>query len=174
MKNVIKIAAGVVFFLGFSFAGAFAQVTATGHITAEVIDAITAVESSPMNFGRFVAGDQGGSIVINPASGNVIATSTVIPSDNSINPASFGITGTTGATFSVTLPQGPTTLTNITGKGTLTVTNWVASTAQGTDDFVLAGGAQTVKVGATLRVGAADETPKGTYTGSYQVTFSYN
>jgi hypothetical protein len=127
-----------------------------------------------MSFGRFTAGDQRGSIVISPASGNSMTTSSVLPSGSEINPATFSISGADGAAFSVVLPQIPTTLTSLSGTGTLTVTDWAACSGRGSDSCQFAGGTQTVRVGATLKVGAADETPGGCYTGSYQVTFSYN
>ena len=148
------------------------QVTATGHISAEVIDAITAVESSPMNFGSFSTGDQGGSIIIS-AKGAAISTSTVVAAGSKILPATFAVSGAKDATFSVTLPEGPTTLTSIRGD-TMMVTDWNATSGQGSDTYVLAGGIQKVTVGATLKVGTIDDNPKGVYTGSYQITFAYN
>jgi hypothetical protein len=173
MKNLILTAAVVASFLALSFGRVNAQATATGHISAEVIEALTVGESSSMNFGRFSAGDQGGSLII-PAKGVAVSTSTVTTADSNINPATFSVSGSKNATFSVTLPQGPTTLTSITGEGTMMVTDWNASSLQGTDAYVLTGGNQTVSVGATLKVGTANENPTGIYTGSYQVTFAYN
>lgn len=126
-----------------------------------------------MNFGQFSTGDQGGSIII-PASGAAIATSTVVPAGNSISPASFSVSGAKDATFSVTLPGGPTTLTSATGSSTMMVTGWTATSEKGDDAYVLAGGTQKVMVGATLRVGDINDNPTGVYTGSYQITFAYN
>ncbi len=173
MKNSILIAAAIASFLVFTAGRVNAQVTATGHISAEVIEGITAGESSSMNFGRFSTGDLGGSIII-PASGAAISTSSVVTADSNINPATFSVSGAKDATFAVTLPQGPTTLTSISGANTMMVTDWTATSGQGTDEYVLAGGIQTVKVGATLQVGTINDNPKGIYTGSYQVTFAYN
>jgi hypothetical protein len=39
---------------------------------------------------------------------------------------------------------------------------------------MLNGGSQEVKIGATLIVGSVNDNPKGIYTGTYFVTFSYN
>lgn len=172
MKNLKLITLGIASFLAFSCLEVKAQATATGHISAEIIEAITAVESSPMNFGRFSTGDQGGTIVI-PASGAAISTSTVVSADTNLNPATFSVSGAKDATFSVTLPEGPTTLTSLSGD-TMQVTDWTASSDEGSDAYVLAGGIQKVKVGATLQVGSIDNNPKGIYTGSYKVTFAYN
>jgi len=172
MKSLKLIAFGIASFLAMGCVKVNAQATATGHVTAEVIDAVTAFESIPMSFGRFSTGDQGGSIVI-PANGAVLSSSTVVNADSNINPATFSVSGAKDATFSVALPQGPTTLMSLTGE-TMLVTDWTAISGEGTDGFVLDGGVQTVKVGATLRVGTLDENPVGIYTGIYNVTFVYN
>jgi hypothetical protein len=173
MKKVKSIAVFTLMILAFFPGRMNAQARATGNISAEVIEAITAVEYSPMSFGRFSTGDQGGEIVI-PPQGPAISTSTVVTAGSDINPAIFSVSGARDATFSVTLPQGPTTLTSSTGEGVMLVTDWSASSEKGSDTFVLNEGIQKVKVGATLRVGTMDENPKGVYTGSYQVTFAYN
>jgi len=170
MNKHIKIAAGILSFLAMAVGGVYAQATVTGHISAEVVEALTVGETSSMNFGRFTTGNPGGSITI-PTNGTAITANGVVPADSNITPATFSVSGANNATFAVTLPQGPTTLTDIVSGNTLVVSNWTASDAQGTTDFVLAGGTGTVKVGATLQVG---NSPKGTYTGSYQVTFAYN
>lgn len=159
-------------FLAFATVESKAQATATGHISAEVIDAITAFESTPMSFGRFSTGDQGGSIIV-PSNGAAISTSTVITADSNINPATFSVSGAKNATFSVTLPEGPALLTSTSGD-TMEVSDWTASSGQGNDEYVLAGGTQKVSVGATLRVGSINNNPKGVYSGSYKVTFAYN
>lgn len=173
MKTLILIAVWIICSLTLTSGRANAQVTATGHISAEVVEGITAGESSSMNFGRFSTGDQGGSIII-PANGAAISTSSVVSADSNINPATFSVSGAKDATFSVTLPAGPTTLTSISGANTMMVTDWTATSGQGSDGYVLAGGIQTVKVGATLQVGTYNDNPKGIYTGSYKVTFAYN
>jgi hypothetical protein len=173
MKKVISIIVFALTILVFLSGRMNAQVSVTGNISAEVIEAITAIESSPMSFGRFSTGDQGGEIII-PAQGPATSTSTVVSTGSDINPATFSVSGAKDATFSVTLPQSPTTLTSNTGEGMMLVTDWSASTEKGSDTFVLNDGIQKVRVGATLRVGTMDENPKGIYTGSYQVTFAYN
>lgn len=172
MKSLILTTAWIICSLTLTSGRANAQATVTGHIFAEVIEGITATESSSMNFGRFSTGDQGGSI-ITPGNGAATSTSTVVTADNNINPATFSVSGAKDVTFSVTLPAGPTTLTNISG-GSMRVTDWTATSGQGNDAYVLAGGMQTVKVGATLQVGTINDNPKGIYTGSYKVTFAYN
>jgi hypothetical protein len=173
MKMSILTAFGVaVIFLLAAF-GANAQVSASGRISAEVIEALSAEESSSMNFGRFAPGEMGGTVII-PAKGAAISTSSVVSTNTNIAPAVFSVSGAKDATFSITLPDGPTTLTSASGSNTMLVDGWTATSEHGDDDYILAGGTQKVMVGATLKVGSADENPKGIYTGSFQVTFAYN
>jgi hypothetical protein len=54
------------------------------------------------------------------------------------------------------------------------VTDWTSSSDEGSESYLLAGGVENVKVGATLQVGSAAENLRGTFTGSYKVTFAYN
>lgn len=172
MKNSVLTIAAAILVLTFSSVNVQAQATVTGHVFAEVVEALSIGESSSMNFGRFSTGDQGGSIVI-PTNGSALATSSVVSADTNINPATFSVSGAKDAAFSVTLPDGPATLTNLDG-GTMKVTDWTATSGEGTEAYVLAGGSQTVRVGATLQVGNTNDNPKGIYTGSYKITFAYN
>lgn len=174
MKNLLLTAVGFFFLLTIVAGKAMAQVTVTGHISAEVIDAINTMESDTMNFGSFSTGDQGGSIIIIPGSGAVVSTLTVVPSDDPGNPAVFSVAGSKDATFAITLPVGATILTHSSGFNALTVTDWTADSEQGSDAGALAGGSLKVSIGATLQVGTIDKNPKGIYTGSYQITFAYN
>jgi hypothetical protein len=148
MKKLILAAAGIYFLLTAIALKATAQVTFTGQITAEVIEAIIATESSPMTL-------------------NFSLT------DNSINPASFSVSGVKDAAFAITLPAGPTTLTSNSGD-TITVSGWTAASGHENDALILSDGIQTVKVGAILQDGVINDIPKGVYAGSYQITFAYN
>jgi hypothetical protein len=146
MKNAAKISAGILFFLMMSFVGVQAQATVTGHIFAEVVDGVTAS----------------------------VSTSTLVNPSNTITPATFDVSSASSATFSVTMPEGKTTLTNADGTDTMTIGDWKAFSAQSTDGIVMAGGVQKVSVGATLNSGIGNGTQTGVYTGSYKVTFDYN
>jgi len=148
--------------------GVYSQATVTGHISAEVVEAITVGESSPMNFGRISASELSGAMVI-PSNGK-----TKTGALSNINPAVFSISGSEDATFAVTLPEGPTTVTNMADGSTMKVTDWTSSSDEGSESYLLAGGVENVKVGATLQVGSTTENLRGTFTGSYKVTFAYN
>src|SRR5665647_3764002 len=40
--------------------------TVTGHITAEVINTLSAIETSQLSFGKFSPGPQGGDLILTP------------------------------------------------------------------------------------------------------------
>ena len=150
-----------------------AQEKAFAEASATIIIPLTATEAFPLNFGRFFPGNEGGTLMISP-DGFISATATVAADASPRNPGSFYVTGETDATFSITLPREPATLTNADHSKTMIVSDWVTIPENGDPGAKLAGGAQTVKVGATLKVGPLDENPKGLYSGSYQITFAYN
>jgi hypothetical protein len=164
---------GLAFMVLILSARANAQASVTASMFAEVIAALTATEHSQLNFGKFSPETNGGEIHLSPqgvrsVSGNVIL------SGGGHNAGSFIITGEEEATYSITLPTGQSLLTNSAGNKTMVVTSWESTPAPGIGVGTLIGGTQEVKVGATLIVGAMIDNPVGIYTGSYNITFSYN
>jgi hypothetical protein len=81
--------------------------------------------------------------------------------------ATFTVAGLASAGYSITLPAS-TTLTS--GGNNMTV-NTFTSNPSGTGTLS-GGGTQTLSVGGTLQVGASQ--PTGTYSGSFNVTVTYN
>ena len=165
----------VLFF--FTVAGVIAQVTppvsATGHITAEVIPIFSASETSQMNFGRFSPGPSGGKVIITPQ-GTVSVMGSVVSGSGIHNAASFYITGDTFTSFSITLPKSSVALTNISNAKTMLVTNWLSVPSTGPGGGTLKDGFMTVFIGATLEVGTINDNPVGIYTGTYVLTFEFN
>ena len=149
------------------------QESATASVEATIIIPVTATESSQLNFGRFFPGSAGGTIEISPT-GSVQTSSTVVVDASPRNPGSFSVTGELDATITISLPDGPTTLINEEASKTMQVDGWSTYPPNAEAGIKLEGGAQTVMIGARLRVGPIEENPRGIYTGSYQVTFSYN
>lgn len=154
-----------------------AQVTppasATGHITAEVITMLAAVETSQLNFGRFAPGPQGGELIITPES-TVMVQGSVWPGSGSRNAASFYVTGDPGVAYTITLPSAPVTITHMGSARTMTVEEWTSVPAPTPGAGMLEDGSQIVMVGATLKVGALVDNPAGIYTGTYTITFDFN
>jgi hypothetical protein len=171
--TILRLSLFVALYLAIFMRGVNAQVTVTGQVFAEVVEVITATETSQLNFGRFSPGHQGGEIIITP-DGNISTTGTVVMSGGVHNAATFNITGEESATFSVTLPAGPVTLNHINDSKTMVVNTWISDPSQGMWIELSDYGSQVVKVGATLEVGIRNDNPVGLYSGSYSITFAYN
>jgi hypothetical protein len=149
------------------------QVSATGHVFAEVISGFSAVETSQMNFGRFSPGPYGGKIIVTPQ-GTISVLGSVVKGAGLHNAASFYVTGDINAFFSVSLPDSPATLTNTANARTMRVSDWISVPSPGPEAGTLQDGFQTVYVGATLEVGTLNDNPVGLYTGTYTITFDFN
>lgn len=148
------------------------RATTSGIVSATIVIPIAATETSQLNFGRFFPGTEGGTISISP-DGYVKTSATVVPDASHRSPGSFLVSGQGDATYAIDFQEGSATLINSESK-TMEVSDWLTIPETSDSCMKLAGGSQTVMVGATLKVGSIDDNPKGVYTGSYQITFAYN
>ena len=147
--------------------------TVTGHITAEVISTLSAVETSQLSFGKFSPGPQGGSLILNPEN-TISVVGSVWPGSGSHSAASFYVTGDPGVSYTVSLPVSPVTITHVSSARTMTVEDWKSVPLAEPGAGLLENGSQVVYVGATLRVGTLNDNPVGVYTGTYAITFEFN
>lgn len=147
--------------------------TVTGHITAEVISTLTAVETSQLSFGKFSPGPQGGSLILNPEN-TISVMGSVWPGSGTHSAASFYVTGDPGVAYTVSLPSSPVTITHVSSTRTMTVEDWTSVPFAEPGAGLLENGSQVVYVGATLRVGTINDNPVGVYTGTYTITFVFN
>lgn len=161
MKKMIRFFAVSLAMLAFA-AATFAQVSATANATATIQAPLTISKTVDMNFGTMAA-TSGGTVVL--ASDNSVTPSAgVTHLGGTTTAASFTVTGISGATYSLTIP-GTITLTS--GSNTMTV-NPITNTSTGN----LTGGSETILVGGTLNVGAAQ--PAGVYTNTTDLTLEVN
>ncbi|MCJ7820417.1 MAG: DUF4402 domain-containing protein [Bacteroidales bacterium] len=172
MKRLRRIIFSLLCLLVLHGVRAFAQVSATGHISAEVISALSAIETSQMNFGRFSPGPQGGELILSPES-TISVLGSVYSGSGVHNAAGFYVTGETGIAYSITLPSEPITITNTSSSRTMIVDNWSSIPATTPGAGMLQDGFQTVLVGATLKIGTLSDNPVGIYTGTYSITFDF-
>ncbi|MEA3480225.1 MAG: DUF4402 domain-containing protein [Bacteroidota bacterium] len=152
-------------------AGTFAQVTASATGTAEIVAPIAIANAVDMNFGN-VAEAGAGTVILDPAGTRTTTGSVTLPAiTGTVTAASFTVTGTSGYTYTITLPSTDYTITRTAGAETMIV-NTFTSNPSGTG--TLTGGSETLNVGATLNV-AAGQVP-GTYTNAtgFDVTVNYN
>jgi hypothetical protein len=148
-------------------------VSATGHISAEIIPVFSAGETSQMNFGKFSPGPQGGEIHLTPAS-TLSVVGSIYTGMGMHNAASFYISGDTDASYTITLPNIPVILMHASSAKTMIIENWMSNPGLGTGAGILQDGYQIVYVGATLKVGPLSDNPVGIYAGTYTITFDFN
>jgi hypothetical protein len=166
----------ITLYLVFAFAAEAqpaASSTVTGHITAEVISTLTAIETTQLSFGRFSPGPQGGKLILTPES-SISVMGSVWPGSGTHSAASFYVTGDPGVAFTVSLPSDPVTITHMGSARTMTVEEWRSVPDAEPGAGVLENGSQVVYVGATLNVGTLNDNPVGVYTGTYNITFEFN
>ncbi len=177
MKRLSQLISGLVCLFLAATGNAMAQpllsVSATGHITAEVITTLTAIETSQMNFGKFSPGPQGGELILTPEN-TISVMGGVWPGSGTHSAASFYVTGDPGIAYTITLPSSPVEITHMGTARTMTVEDWRSVPAPSPGAGMLENGAQTVYVGATLKVGNLIDNPVGIYTGTYTITFDFN
>jgi spore coat protein U-like protein len=153
--------------------GTSASATGTAEAKATLIRPITISMETNLNFGTIVvpSSTTGGTVMVS-TDGTTEVTGTDISLAESLGDppttASFTVTGEPNGTYAITLPDDNTV--TISGPGEdMTVTGFT-SNPDGTG--VLAGGTQTLSVGATLNVGA--DQAAGEYAGEFTVTVAYN
>lgn len=149
-----------------------AQSSISAQAFAEVIEALAASEEEPLNFGRFTTGSSGGAIIISP-DGLRSVRGTVTTAGGMHSPARFVVTGSPGASFTISLPGEETVLVHRQTGNTMQVNGWISDPPSG-DAARLTDGSRVVSIGATLNVGSMEENPVGMYTGTFELTFAYN
>lgn len=154
---------------------AVAQSTAnaTASTTATVIKPITITKTVDMNFGNLVSTVAGGAIVL-PTSGARTGDAAILlgTQNGTVTAASFTVTGETDFTYAITLPAAPFDVSNTdTTPATMAVGTFVSlPSATGT----LTAGTQTLLVGATITLGAAQASGAYTNAAGLAVTVYYN
>ena len=173
MKNLTSLFLVLALFFGIAAQKAKAQAIVTAQVFAEVIEALTATETSQLNFGKFTPDVQGGQITVSPE-GTRSKSGSVILSGAIANSGIFRVTGAPKATFTVQLPS-TISLSHQNSEKTMLVSNWISTPQQGSGTGLLANnGEQYIYIGATLQVGSISANPVGIYTGTYDLTFAYN
>ncbi len=172
MKNIIsKVIVAAAIIVGASSTASFAQATATASATANIITPITIALVTNMNFGNIaVSPTSGGTVVLAPASSRTSTGGVTLPATTgTVAAASFTVSGASGYTYAITLP---TTATLNDGSSHTMGMSAFTSSPSGTG--VLTGGTQTLNVGATLTVSAAQAPNSYTNSTAVPVTVNYN
>jgi hypothetical protein len=173
MKSLIKISLVTLFVIaGTTAVKAQQSSTATAAASATIIEPIVINKTSDLNFGSLgVSTTTAGTVVLAPGGGRTPSGGVFLPTSGAsgVSAASFTVTGQSGFTYAITLPSAPVTITN--GTQNMTVTNFTSTPAT---TGTLTGGTQTLNVGATLNVDAAQAAGTYTTTTPFDVTVNYN
>lgn len=149
-----------------------AQETASATATATIVTPISITKDVDMNFGNVaVQSTTGGTVILSPAGGRTKTGGVTLPTTTgTVSAASFTVAGTGNYTYVITLPSTAHTITS--GANTMTVTAFTSTPTAAAGQ--LTAGEQTLNVGATLNVAAAQ--PSGVYvsTTPFNVTVNYN
>jgi hypothetical protein len=153
--------------------GALAQENATASSSATIVAPIGITQAVDMNFGNVATNSGGGTVILTTAGATSITGGVTLPADTgTVTAAAFDVTGEADYIYSITLTDGPITLTDgATIPNNMTVGSFVSNpSSEGT----LSSGAQTVKVGATLNVAGGQAVGIYTNTNGLTVTVNYN
>lgn len=170
MKTIYKLITSI-FILGICITNAKAQSTVTASTTAVLVTPISVSKTTDMHFGTVAASGTAGTVVLDYADGRTTSGGTSLPSGSTLQKtAEFAVTGEGTSGFSISIPSSPITLTGSVS-GSMTVGTFVADLGASS---TLVGGSKTIKVKATLNVGAGQVA--GTYTNASDlfVTVNYN
>ena len=149
---------------------AFAQsnsASTSANSTARVVTPISIAKTADMNFGDVVAGGSAGTVALTPAGVRSATGGATLGNAGGVAAAAFTVSGQGSATYAITLPAS----TTVTSGGNSMTVDTFASNPSGTG-ALSAGGSQALTCGATLNVGASQAS--GTYTGTFNVTVTYN
>ena len=147
------------------------QSTANATATANILTAISISKTLDMNFGNVsVQTATGGTVILTPAGIRSATGGVSLPATSgTVTAATFVVTGEGAYAYTITLPTAAHTISN--AANNMTVTAFLSTPSGG---GTLTAGTQTITVGATLNVSAAQV--KGTYVSEtgFTVTVNYN
>ena len=155
--------------LGFAI-NSNAQATAQASATATIVTPISIVKVVDMNFGNIAVTSSGGTVILSTAGARSTTGGVTLPAvTGTVTAASFTVSGTASFAYNVTLPSSAT----LSNGGNNMTADVFTSNPSGSNGVLSAGGTQTLAVGSTLHVSAAQ--PAGVYTcSSFDVTVNYN
>jgi hypothetical protein len=172
MKNLTKRLLALTAVVSAFSISSYGQATETANASATIVIPISIEKVSDMDFGNVaVQAANGGTVELDPAGSRTPVGGVTLPSiTGTVSAASFTVSGTPNYTYSITLPNSVTIEDAFSNSMTVDVfTSDPSSTGQ-----LSSGGSETLNVGATLNVSAAQ--PAGLYTSTtpFTVTVNYN
>lgn len=158
----------IVLFAACAYAGAFAASSATpGNLSSIVIQPLTLINFTPLNFGKIVAGTTAGTVTVDPVAGAVSATGGAKLAGGTVNAAYFESYG--GPLQTLTVNRGPLPILSDGAGHTMAVSGLTLDGA--TRRFLGTAGLVKLNVGGTLNVGANQAA--GNYTATFLIYVTY-
>jgi len=150
---------------------ALAQASDFASISVNIVTPITISKTADMNFGNVAINTSNGTVELSPDGTRTPSGGVTLPiQSGTVSAASFDVSGEGNYTYSISLPTEDFLLFHPNSTDYMIVNNF-RSVPENAGQ--LSSGAQTITVGATLNVEAAQEV--GTYQGSsFEVTVNYN
>ncbi len=140
---------------------------ATSSAGATIISPISISNTVGLQFGQIASSASAGTVTVDTTGSRSGTGGVTLVNGISVTAASFAVAGAPNLTYTFTLPSS-TTITL--GSDSMTVDTFVSNPPSvGTLNSL---GADVLRVGATLHVGANQ--PNGAYTGTFDVTVAYN
>lgn len=146
--------------------------SATATSSSTVVAPIAITKSADLAFGKFAA-STGGTVTVSTSGARTVSGG-VLGMSGATTAAKFDVTGEADATYSITL-SGTATLTSGSDSmafATVSDLSGGNATSGNVSAGTLTGGAQSIYVGGTLTVAAAQA--PGTYSGNVIATVEYN
>lgn len=176
MKKSIILIAAVIMMAGLS--NSLMAQTVNTSAGAKIVRAITLAQTAALHFGTMAIPT--GAVDLLLTTGNVRTPSvpgniTLLAQSPASTNAAYTVTGSIGATYAITLP-GDNTVTITEGSTPMHVDGFQAKTtsagSNGLTGTLNGSGSDSFVIGATLKL--ANAQPFGVYSGTFDVTVSYN
>lgn len=149
----------------------FGQVGVNVNTTASatIVAPIAMVKNTDMNFGNVAVNATAGTVVLAPAGTRTATGGVTLPAVfGTVSAATFTVTGTTGAVYTISLPA--SAIISFSGND-MTVNNF---TSTPTPTGTLTGGTSALSVGATLNVNGGQAAGLYTSVTPFVVNVNYN
>ena len=173
MKNLLKFFALAIISLAFCTTSSGQGATESSPAHATIVGPITITLVRDLNFGNVAASALAGTVILDPIAASTrtaVGGVTLPAATGTVQSAQFTVAGVVGYTYSVAIPTVSVTLSD--GTNNMTVDDFTSTPSGAGGD--LSSGSETLYVGATLNVNAAQ--PAGVYNSlaDFDVTVNYN
>ena len=170
MKKLLLSAIVILGFTAVSFGQTLTN-SATATATTTIENPLTIAKAQDMAFGKVYASNTETRDLILSTAG-VRSGTAGFDAGSTTNAASFTVSGTKSTAYTITLPAGSVSTTTFpNGASAMLIDTWTSDPAT-TAGALDGNGSQTIKIGATLHLGAAQTA--GDYTASFTVMVNYN